>query len=784
VNQDDGRDSGNAGLTHNPVTGKMAKKNLNRAAAEGQAALKAPSRPPSGSAVSLSALREQAEGLRRAQGLAGLAHVVTRPDGSFESWSETLPTLLGLEVSEVATSTRRWLDLVHPAEREKFRAAALEARAKRERRDVEYRILRSDGQWVHVRQVMEPIKGAPDAQGRYRWFNTLQDITAQKLAEEHIRRLNRVHAVLSGINSLIIRARSRDVLFTEVCKLAVADGGFRMAWIGLLDADATRITPVAWAGDMDGYLSAVPLSAVEGAPDFGASGRAVAGRTAIISQDLPRDRREPLRREALARGIGSLAKIPLIWGGKGIGVLSLYAAEPGHFDAAEMRLLQDLAADIAFALEYFEKNEKAEYLAYYDPLTTLANRSLFQERLAQLVTTSAAEQFAVVLIDLERFKTLNDTFGRAAGDAVLKKVAERVTALVPHIRVSRIGADQFALIAQGFQTEAELAERIERRLKELFGTAYALADTEVRISGRLGVALYPQHGRDPEALFRNAEAALKKAKQASERYLFYHPNMSDRVAENASLETKLRRAIEQEQFVLHYQPKIDLESRKVTGVEALLRWQDPQAGLVPPGRFIPLLEETGLILDVGAWAMRRAAADHRAWTEQGLAAPRIAVNVSAIQLRQRTFVQAVRDAIAAGLSPCAIDLEITESLLMHDIQANIEKLKVVRELGINLAIDDFGTGYSSLAYLAKLPVQVLKIDRSFITSIHSDADATTLVSTMISLAHSMRLKVVAEGVETEDQARILRLLRCDEMQGYLFSKPLPAEQLLPLLQSR
>ena len=256
--------------------------------------------------------------------------------------------------------------------------------------------------------------------------------------------------------------------------------------------------------------------------------------------------------------------------------------------------------------------------------------------------------------------------------------------------------------------------------------------------------------------------------------------MSERVSENLALESKLRRALEQEQFVLHYQPKVNLETREITGAEALIRWQDPESGLVPPLKFIPLLELTGLILPVGSWAIERAASDRRALLARGLKAPRVAVNVSAVQLRNRKFVSLVEQAL--GGPEHGVDLEITESLLMEDIQANIEKLKQVRSLAIELAIDDFGTGYSSLAYLAKLPVQTLKIDRSFIRSMQDDADAMTLVSTMISLAHSMRLKVVAEGVETEDQARILRLLRCDEMQGYLFSKPLPLTDFAALLQ--
>jgi len=282
-------------------------------------------------------------------------------------------------------------------------------------------------------------------------------------------------------------------------------------------------------------------------------------------------------------------------------------------------------------------------------------------------------------------------------------------------------------------------------------------------------------------LLGNAEAALKKAKTGGDKFLFYAQKMNERVAENLALENKLRMALEREEFVLHYQPKVDLDSGAVVGLEALIRWQSPELGLVPPMNFIPLLEETGLILEVGSWALRRAAVDHRRWSEAGLKPPRVAVNVSAIQLRQRDFVAVVEQAIIDGVAPTGIDLEITESLIMQDVEATIEKLKLVRALGLKIAIDDFGTGYSSLAYLAQLPVQYLKIDRSFIIKMEKDPNAATLVSTIISLAHSLRLKVIAEGVETEEQAKSLRLLRCNEMQGYLFSKPLPLEQMTSLL---
>jgi EAL domain-containing protein (putative c-di-GMP-specific phosphodiesterase class I) len=356
--------------------------------------------------------------------------------------------------------------------------------------------------------------------------------------------------------------------------------------------------------------------------------------------------------------------------------------------------------------------------------------------------------------------------------------------LIPNVRLARIGADQFAIVVPEVQSEEELARGVETRLKEFFGTPYPVGESQLRISGRLGIALYPEDGADGETLFRNAEAALKKAKQTGEPYLFYEERMSERVSERLALENKLRQAIENDEFVIHYQPKVDLATRAITGVEALLRWQNPELGLVPPLKFIRLLEETGLILQVGSWVLRQAAQDHKAWAAQGLEPPRIAVNVSPIQLRQRHFVRLVEEAIAEGTAPVGVDLEITESLLMDDIQANIAKLQAVRALGASIAIDDFGTGYSSLAYLAKLPVQALKIDRSFIVAMHDDPDAMTLVSTIISLAHSLRLKVIAEGVETEEQAKILRLLRCDEMQGYLISKPVPADQLIARLAKK
>jgi diguanylate cyclase (GGDEF)-like protein len=443
-----------------------------------------------------------------------------------------------------------------------------------------------------------------------------------------------------------------------------------------------------------------------------------------------------------------------------------------------------LAGDISFCLDGIKKAEQLDYLAYYDPVTGLANRSLFHERLKQGLIAAAheARKFALIVLDVERFKTINDTLGRQAGDSLLKQIGDRIATFAPdNSWLSRIGSDHFAIMVPHVESVDDLGRRAERRLREFFGPPFRIGETELRAAAKLGIAVFPDDGADADMLFKNAEAALKKAKESGERYLFYTQEMNERVAEKMSLENKLRQALERDEFVLHYQPKLDTESRRIVGVEALIRWQSPELGLVPPMKFISLLEETGLILPIGAWALGKASSDHRRWVESGLKAPRVAVNVSPIQLRQRDFVALVGQAIIEGVAPTGIDLEITESLIMEDVAGNIEKLNSLRALGMTIAIDDFGTGYSSLGYLAKLPVQTLKIDRSFIITMLNSPDTMTLVSTIIQLAHSLKLKVVAEGVDAEDQAKLLQLLRCDQMQGYLFSRPVPFDQMTALL---
>jgi EAL domain-containing protein (putative c-di-GMP-specific phosphodiesterase class I) len=324
--------------------------------------------------------------------------------------------------------------------------------------------------------------------------------------------------------------------------------------------------------------------------------------------------------------------------------------------------------------------------------------------------------------------------------------------------------------------EDNVVELVNKLTTEFQQQPFRLDDAVLRIAAKIGVALFPGDGSDPDTLLKSAEAALKRAKASGERYLFYTQEMTDRMAGKPSLENQLRLALDKGEFVLHYQPKVSLASGNVIGAEALIRWNDPSTGLVPPGRFIPILEETGLIYEVGRWALRQAIADSLRWRAAGFAPMRIAVNMSPLQLRNRGFTAEVAQALAVDpLAAQGLELEITESVIMEDVKHGIASLQAMRAMGLTIAIDDFGTGFSSLSHLARLPVDSLKIDRSFVIDMTLTPAGLALVSTIISLAHALRLKVVAEGVETEEQSRLLRLLNCDAMQGFLISKPVPAE---------
>jgi diguanylate cyclase (GGDEF)-like protein len=465
-------------------------------------------------------------------------------------------------------------------------------------------------------------------------------------------------------------------------------------------------------------------------------------------------------------------------------LFALVADHSGFFDPDQVKLLAEIADNVGFALEHSAQAERLDFLAYHDELTGLANRRRLTDLLSQQLAVCAEgkTKVAVVLVDVERFRHVNETLGRRAGDQVLIEIAGRMGAIAEgKWPIARYASNTFAVVAGPLENEADVAQWLEQALASL-GQSAKVAETELRLSARVGISMFPADGRDADLLIANAEAALKKAKDGAQRYLFYTSAMNGRVAERLGLETRLRNAIEQQEFLLHYQPKVELKTGRVVGLEALIRWREKDGKLIPPGLFIPLLEETGMIVEVGKWVMEEAARQHAVWTARGLSPPRIAVNVSPLQLGQPDFVRCLEAVLQKyPLSSSGLDLEITESVLMEDLSGNTEKLRQAKAAGLGVSIDDFGTGYSSLGYISRLPIDALKIDRSFVIRMSDDPQELSIVTTIISLAHALDLKVIAEGVETAQQAQLLRLLKCDQIQGYWLARPQSSEDVEALL---
>jgi diguanylate cyclase (GGDEF)-like protein len=610
----------------------------------------------------------------------------------------------------------------------------------------------------------------------------LRDQAQRREAEDELRRLNRLYAMLSGINALGTQVRGRDDLFRKSCRIAVDQGEFVMAWIGVVDRAELEIVPIAWAGVDERSISAIrehfstSTGTLQGAT---LAARAIREKAALVVNDVQNDSAVVFGRMHAEAGIRSIAALPLIVSNKASGVFVLYTSKPEFFDTAGLLLLTELSSNVAMAIEHIQKQERLDRFAYYDELTGLANRSLFIDRITQhmLGAANGGHKLAVFLIDLERFKKFNDSLGRAAGDELLKQVADWLAQNSGNVNLlARVGADQFAMVLPEVTYEADVLRLLDKKIAAFMNHPFRVNDAVYRIAAKVGVVLFPDDGADADTLFKNAEAAVKKAKVSGDRFLFYAQKMNETIPGSLGIENRLRQALEKEQFVLHYQPKVNLTTGKLTGAEALIRWNDPQSGLVPPASFISILEETGLIHEVGRWALHKAIADYQRWRKAGLPAVRIAVNVSPLQLRHRNFVAQIEDAVSAAADAAAgLELEITESLIMEDVNLSIVSLLAIRALGVTIAIDDFGTGFSSLSYLSKLPVDTLKIDRSFVVDMVADTGGLTLVSVIINLAHALKLKVVAEGVSTEDQLRQLRMLHCDEMQGFLYGKPVPVD---------
>lgn len=693
-------------------------------------------------------------------------------------WDSQMYVLYGIARQDFSGAYAAWKNGLHPEDRELAEAELAAALEGVRDFNTEFRIVWPNADVRHI-EGHGLVQRAADGTAM-RIIGVNWDITARKRAEIRIRYLNRMYAVLSGINTMIVRAQDREALFREACRITIEDGGFKLSLIALAERGSNKLVPVASAGSEGGLLAVIKGVMASGPMTPGSMiARAMTGKVAVVSNDSQHDPRLRFGKHYIEAGVRSMAVLPLIVADVAVGVLVLYASELEFFHAEELKLLTELAGDIAFAIDHIEQQDRLEYLAYYDVLTGLANRRLFIERVSQYIRSAAAggHGVAMFLFDVERFKNINDSFGQPAGDALLRQLAEWLTRLTGDASVlARLGADHFAMVLPEVRKEGDVVRLIEKSMESLLDHPFRVQDAGFRISVKAGIALFPDDGGTADELFMNAEAALKMAKQSGDDYLFYAQKMNESVAGRVTLEYQLRQAIDHEEFVLYYQPKFNLASGLLTGAEALIRWNDPRTGLVAPGRFVAVLEETGLIHEVGRWALRTAIEDGLRWRSSGFAAVRIAVNVSPLQLRNRDFVAEIAGRTAIDTAAAVkLELEITESVIMENVEHSIASLHAIRAMGVSIAIDDFGTGFSSLSALSRLPVDTLKIDRSFVVAMTSGPQGLALVSTIINLAHSLKLTVVAEGVETEEQSRLLRLLDCDEVQGFLYSKPVSRE---------
>jgi diguanylate cyclase (GGDEF)-like protein/PAS domain S-box-containing protein len=647
-----------------------------------------------------------------------------------------------------------------------------------------------------IRDV-ETFCGPVTVRGKVLLYSIVNDITKRKRTEESLRYANRALKALSSCNETLIHATTEEQLLFQICRLIVEVAGYHFAWVGLAESDeAKSVRPAAKYGHEEGYLEKLNVTWADNEKGQGLTGKAIrSGRPSILRNIVEDPSFKPWCDLVLKRGYASTIALPLLVKDRAFGALRIYAQEPNAFGDDEILLLHNLANNLAYGIialresaerkqaeaKLRENESRLNHLAYHDTLTSLPNRSLFQDRLEQALAKARrlGRQVALLFLDLDRFKNINDSLNHEMGDQVLREVAKRLKCWARESdTLARMGGDEFAFILEDIRHVSYVGV-LARTILDIMPQAITVKNNELYVTSSIGISLFPSDGEDVETLVKCADVAMYRAKeQGRNNYQFYTPDMNARACEFLLLESSLRKALEQEQLILHYQPQFDLVTGRLIGMEALVRWQQPGQDLIPPADFIPLAEESGLIVPMGEWVLHTACAQNKAWQDSGHPPIRVAVNVSGRQFKQPDFVDMVERVLGkTGLDPKWLELEITESVVMENVGEAIMTLTDLKVRGVHLSIDDFGTGYSALSYLKRFPFSKLKIDRSFVCDVTTDPTDAAIGVSIIALAHSMNLEVIAEGVETEKQLSFLLEKGCEQGQGYFFSPPLPAGEI-------
>ena len=573
---------------------------------------------------------------------------------------------------------------------------------------------------------------------------------------------------------MIATRKPLDQILNQLVHMVERQYPGAMAAVSLLRDDRLYITSAPTLPER--FVEA--MKGVRVGPTAGSCGAAAYWTQPVYAGDISSD---PLwdehRTFALAHQLASCWSVPILSGnGKVLGTFAVYQRKAARPDAAQVALLQMTSGSAAIAIEQRQLTDQLAYQAHHDALTLLPNRLLFQERLRQAIIQArrSGTMIALIYLDLDRFKLVNDTLGHAGGDALLRQVAKRLRACLRETdTLARMSGDEFTIIGAGIKNPKHaslIAETVMKALRDPFQTE----SQELFVSASVGISVYPRDAVDAETLQRNADNAMYRAKsRGKNRFEYFIPEMSESVVQRVEVESYLRRALDRSEFSLHYQPQFDLQNGRLVGQEALLRWTNPKLGSVAPDQFIPIAEENGLIVPIGNWVLEEACRQTSEWRDTGYPLKGVAVNVSAIQFSRPDFVQTIGDVLGrTRLDPRFLELELTESLVIRDVRESARKMQELRDLGVQISVDDFGKGYSSLSYLQRLPIDILKLDRSFVEE--SSTGNTSLVQGIVSLAHGLGIRVTAEGVETEQQLELVHHTGCDKVQGFLLGRPTPA----------